>query len=387
MAARLPVLIAGGGIGGLTAAIALERAGIPVRVYEQAPALDEVGAGVSLWPNAVRALDRLGLAGPVVRDHQAMARIVIRRWDDVPLLRITQPGRYPEPAVCVHRSHLQKTLAGATHADTLVLGRRVTAVHCDDDGVDVRFHDGCSARGSLLIGCDGIRSAVRASLDGRREPHGRGYDIWRGVSSFELPPDLLGQSTEWWGAGRRFGILPGPPGTVFWYATRTRPPGGGNQEQARESGPPARLFVGWPPPVSALMATAAPPGPVLTLAEDLSEARAWGRGPVTLLGDAAHAMTPNMGQGACTAIEDAVVLARCLAAAGPVPVALRRYERLRIARTRWIVRRSRRIGYLGQVTGPWLVAARDRLMQWTPEAALRPSLHRVYGYSLDEVRP
>lgn len=382
------VLIVGGGIGGLAAALALHRAGVAVQVFEQAPALEEVGAGVSLWPNAMRALAGLGVDGPVLSDHEPIQRIVIRRADGSRLTRLDEPGRYPEPSICVHRAHLQGVLAGALPVGILHLGRRLVGFQVGSDRsahVTATFEDGSAAVGALLIGCDGIRSTVRAGLHGDGAPRPRGYEIWRGVSDFALPPGLLGQSTEWWGPGRRFGILPGEPGRVFWYATRTmsrdavRDPGSAVASSS-SSLPPAGDFAGWASPVPELLAAPVAGDPVWTVAEDRPVPRGWGRGPVTLLGDAAHAMTPNMGQGACTALEDAVVLGSCLAVGGPTAAALRRYERLREARTRRIMRQSRRIGRLGQLSHPALVAVRDRLMRLVPSPALVPPQRRVYDY-------
>jgi 2-polyprenyl-6-methoxyphenol hydroxylase-like FAD-dependent oxidoreductase len=386
-----PVLIAGGGIGGLTAAVALERAGVRTQVFEQAPALHEVGAGVSLWPNAMRALASLGLADPVRRSHEPLRRIVIRRSDDSPLLALREPGRYAEPGICVHRAHLQRTLVAALPSDRLRLGRTLAGFQAVDDCVTVRFHDGSTARGTLLIGCDGIGSAVRAGLHGPAPARHRGYEIWRAVADLALPAELLGQATEWWGVGRRFGILPGEPGRVYWYATRTTGPEntGARPDAGSDESPGARgvegalepMFREWPATVQEVIAATDPGALVRTVAEDHPVPRAWGAGPVSLLGDAAHAMTPNMGQGACAAIEDAAVLARCIAAAGPTPDALRRYEALRAPRTRWIVRQSRRIGRLGQLRSPPAVAVRDRLMRLAPGPLLDIPQRRVYGYA------
>jgi 2-polyprenyl-6-methoxyphenol hydroxylase-like FAD-dependent oxidoreductase len=378
-----PILIAGGGIGGLSAAIAVRQAGLDAQVFEQATALDEVGAGVSLWPNATRALARLGVAERVVGGHVPLTRIEILRADGSVLLRLDDPGRYAEPSVCVHRAHLQRVLAAAVPAEALHLGRQLIGFVADEGGVTAAFSDGYTVRGALLIGCDGIRSTVRARLHGAAPARQRGYEIWRGLCDYDLPDDLLRQSTEWWGPGHRFGILPGEPGRVYWYATRTARSLGGSGEGSGEGSaglPPRKPFAEWPSPVPELLAASMPVDPVRTEAEDRTVPRRWGRGRVTLLGDAAHPMTPNMGQGACTAIEDAVVLGRCLERYGPSSATLRRYERLRASRTRRIVRQSRRIGWLAQLTSPALVAVRDQLIRLIPDPALSLPQRWVYGY-------
>lgn len=372
------VLIAGGGIGGLSAAVALDQAGIPVRVFEQAPELREVGAGVSLWPNAVRALARLGLDETVRGRHVALREIVVRRASGTPLMRLRGSGLEPEPGVCVHRAHLQQALAARVPANRLELDRRVVGFESRDGGVTLHLQGGEAVPGRLVIGCDGIHSVIRSALHGGGPPRRRGYRIWRGVADLLLDEELLQRSTEWWGPGRRFGILPGEPGRVFWYATHTTsaPPAAGDADPGRL----VRLFADWPAPVRELI-EASGHAIVRTEAEDRPVPRRWGRGPVTLLGDAAHPMTPNMGQGACTALEDAVVLARCLAEDGAGEAALRRYERLRARRTRWIVRQSRRIGRIAQLRSPLLGAGRDGVMRLLPDRLTEPPQRRLYGYS------
>lgn len=382
------VLICGGGIGGLTAAAALQQEGIPVRVFEQAPELREVGAGVSLWPNAMRALSLLGLFRAVLGEHVPIERILVQRRDGRVLLRLTDAGGYQEPGICVHRAYLQRVLAERVPPDRLNLGRRLVDFQSDGASVTAVFQDGSRARGPLLIGSDGIHSIVRARLHGAAPARYRGYEIWRAMSEFDLPHHLLGQSTEWWGPGRRFGVLPGEPGRVFWYATHTTASGATSDDGIHDYGEDrARLrtlFADWPPVVRQLIDAPGGSDLVRTRAHDRWVPPTWGAGPVTLLGDAAHAMTPNMGQGACTAIEDAVVLARCLARHGLTSEALRRYEEARAPRTRWMVRQSRRIGRLGQLTNPLLVAIRDALMRRIPEWLTGPVERRAYAFQVDE---
>jgi 2-polyprenyl-6-methoxyphenol hydroxylase-like FAD-dependent oxidoreductase len=370
------ILIVGGGIGGLAAAVALRRVGVAARVFERADELREVGAGVSLWPNAMRALRDLGLTGAVRDGHPALASIAIYRADGAPLLRLGDSARHGLPAICVHRAQLQGVLAAAIPASHLRLGR--TAVNFEEDagGVTVHFEGGPPARGRVLLGCDGIRSVIRARLHGESEPRYRGYEIWRGVADFALPRAMRPQATEWWAPGMRFGLLPGEGDRIYWYATHTarNPRGTASPDRDRLES----LFLRWGSPVPEIIAATGEEDLVRTQAEDRPVR--WGRGPVTLGGDAAHPMTPNMGQGACTALEDAVVLADCIRRGGSRPEALREYERLRNRRARWIVRQSRRIGWLAQLEAPAAVELRNRLMRLVPDRLARGLQHRVYGY-------
>lgn len=370
------VLIVGAGIGGLAAAIALRQVGIGATIFEQAPVLEEVGAGVSLWPNATRVLRRLGLFEAVAEGHEPMAEIVVRRVHGPVLLRLEGVGGWEAPAICVHRAHLQRVLVEHVPAHRLHLGRRLVRIERGGGLVRGVFEDGSSASGTLLLGCDGIHSIVRGLLHGSSPAHYRGYQIWRGVSHVPLDESFLGRSTEWWGPGKRFGLLPGGPERLFWYATHTR----------RDDGIPSEpqlpllreLFGGWPDPVMEIM-EGSPGGRVIrTQATDRSVA--YGRGRITLLGDAAHPMTPNLGQGACTTLEDALALARVLSDEGLTPNALRRYEGIRRPRTRGIVRQSRRIGEVAQLSHPLLTRPRDRLMQVLPGSMVKRAERGIYGY-------
>jgi len=374
------VLIVGAGIGGLAAAVALRRMGIEATIFEQAPVLEEVGAGVSLWPNATRALGEMGLLAAVVDGHQPMEEIVVRIVHGTVLLRLQGVGRWEAPAICVHRAHLQRVLKEHVPAHCLHLGRRVVHVEREEGGVSVRFEDGSSASGLLLIGCDGIHSVVRGLLHGSSPPRYRGYQIWRGVSPVHLEGAFLGRSTEWWGPGRRFGLLPGGQERLFWYATHSQ--SDGEEGSGSQLSILRKLFGDWPYPVMEIMEGSVGGRVIRTQATDRSVA--WGRGRITLLGDAAHPTTPNLGQGACMTLEDALILARCLAKDGPAPESLRRYERIRGPRARWIVRQSRRIGGIAQLSHPFLTRPRNGLMRLLPRSVVSRVERGIYGYGHSE---
>jgi 2-polyprenyl-6-methoxyphenol hydroxylase-like FAD-dependent oxidoreductase len=401
MAGAGEVLIAGAGIGGLTAALALEREGVACRVFEQAEALREVGAGVSLWPNAMRVFRRLGIFQEVRGDRVPLDRIVLLRRDGAPLMRLRDSGRYAEPALCLHRADLQRTLAAHIPLTRFRPSCRVVGFRAREGGVRVRLQDDTAVDGALLLGCDGIHSAVRSQLHGPGPPAHRGYEIWRGMAEVDLPRTLQGQATEWWGRGSRFGLLPGAPGRVYWYGTRTHDSssthdgpsthGGSSTHDGPSTHGGSRgpedaglhrlrsAFSDWPFPAADIV-RAVGREVVRTEATDRTVPRRWGRGPVTLLGDAAHPMTPNLGQGSCAAIEDALTLSRCIADGGLTPDALRRYEALRWRRCRWMVRLSRHIGRLGQLRHPLGIGIRDGLLPVLPAFLVERGQGWLYGH-------
>ena len=381
------VVVAGGGIGGLTATIALRRAGFEVVVFERATELREVGAGLLLAANAQKALAKLGLAEAVARLGTPASAGEIRSWRGHVLASIPAAElekKIGTSSAAVHRADLQALLVREVEDGTLRLGTEVEAFEQDESGVRVLFADGGQESADILIGADGLRSRVRAGLFGPKEPRYAGYTAWRAV--VEPNEDLLpwGAGFESWGRGARFGCAHVGRGRVCWFATANAPEGGKDAPPGSPAGAKAtlsHLFSGWHRPVVDLV-EAAEEGTILRtdIYDRVPLGERWGTGRVTLLGDAAHPMTPNLGQGACQAIEDAVVLARCLGERGATVESLRSYERLRSDRVAMVVRRSRRVGSIGQVKNPAICWLRDRALAMIPPKAQLRQLEEVVGY-------
>lgn len=374
--ANNPILIAGGGIGGLTAAIALRRAGFEAVVYERAAEIREVGAGITLQANAMLALRTLGLDGAVSAAGRVATEASLRTAAGKVLSRIDLRGVEREmgaPAVAIHRGTLQELLVSALGRDALHLDCQVAGYEARQDGVAVHLADGRRLEGALLVGADGLRSVVRTQLVGDGEPLYAGYVAWRGVAEPERSPEEV---TESWGRGRRFGVVPLGNGRVYWFATLNAP-AGGRDEPGTVRRTLEELFAGWHPPIAAMLA-ATPERAILRndMLHRLPVER-WGEGRVTLLGDAAHPMTPNLGQGACQAIEDAVALAGCLRQTPDPVAALRRYEARRIPRANGIVRASLRLGRVAQAENAVACRLRDALMALVPSSVSRRQLVRT----------
>jgi 2-polyprenyl-6-methoxyphenol hydroxylase-like FAD-dependent oxidoreductase len=370
------ILIAGGGIGGLTTGIALRRAGFEVRVFERASRIGEVGAGLTVQSNAILALQRIGLDQDVIGNGQVLGVASVRRPDGTIISRadLAEVGHtVGAPAVAIHRATLQRVLLDALGENVVETGREVEGYEARPDGVSVLFQDGGRAEGSLLIGADGIRSSVRAGMLGDGEPLYSGYTCWRGVTGEGGPP--VEETSETWGRGRRFGIVPVERGRLYWFATLNAP-AGGRDEPGRVRACLEEMFAGWHRPVAEVLAIT--PEEAILRNDILHRLPAprWVEGRVALLGDAAHPMTPNLGQGACQAIEDAVILADCLAADSDPARALQTYEVRRKARADGFVLTALRLGRLAQIenaTGRWL---RDRLLALTPSSMARAQLVR-----------
>ncbi|HEU0052664.1 MAG TPA: FAD-dependent monooxygenase, partial [Longimicrobium sp.] len=308
-----PLLVVGAGIGGLSAAIALRRAGFDAAVFERAPELREVGAAISLWPNATRMLGKWGILDEVARRAQPVREAVARAADGRLLHRMALPET-DAPSLLVHRADLHAALAAALPPGTVRLGATFTR-YADAGGEVVAHFDGPGAvAGRALVGADGLWSAVRAQLLGDGRPIYRGYPVWRGVARLEAG-DAVPELCETLGAGRRFGIAPIGGGRVCWWATANEPEGTDDAPEGRKA-KLLRLFGRFHAPIPMLLDRTPEEEMLKNGTYDRPPVRGWGRGLVTLLGDAAHPTTPNFGQGGCLAVEDAAVLA---AALGDVP--------------------------------------------------------------------
>lgn len=357
------VLVIGGGIGGLTAAIALNRVGIPAMVYERATELREVGAGITLWTNALKVLRKLGVGAAVEANSTPLRQSELRTWrgDLLSEMNLAElETKYGAPTVGIHRADLQAALADHLGRDRITLGAACIGYTQDTDGVTVRFADGREARGEILIGADGLNSAVRPQLLGPQRPRYAGYTAWRGVGHIDRPEVPVGMTMMAVGRGSQVGYLPIGGGRTYWFATANVPPGGSDGPTGAKAALLER-FRDWYTPIPAVI-EATPEAAILR--NDICDrppVTDWTDGRVTLLGDAAHPTTPNLGQGACMAIESAWVLAGCVKADGVS--GLKAYQEKRFARTAEITTRSWSLGKMFAVEsglGCWF---RDRLFR------------------------
>lgn len=396
-----PLLIAGAGLGGLTAALALLRAGFPVRVLEQAPALREVGAGLQLSANATRALHLLGLADPLRAVASEPAGKEIRLWSTGQTWKLFDLGaesvaQYGHPYYTLYRPDLLQVLVDAVRAldpQAIRLGAVVEDFETDAQGVTLRLRDGETVRGRLLIGADGVHSRVRGALFGADAPRFSGCVAWRGVIPAErLPQHLLRPvGTNWVGPGAHVISYPLRGGALMNFVG-IRERSDWQVESWTQQGTADELhrdFEGWHPDVHALIDCIDTPFKWAMMARD--PMTHWSQGRVTLLGDACHPTLPFLAQGAAMAIEDGFVLARCLAAQGAedgdaCARALARYEALRLERTTQIVLKSNENGR--RFHNPALASAAgaadyvDR--EWTPHR-VHERYHWLFDYRVDAV--
>lgn len=371
------IAIIGAGIGGLVTAAALQRDGHAVTILERRPQPGAIGAGIALFGNSFAALDSVGL-GELIEPLATNTSPQFRGGQRAPDGRwlITLPRQAVSSVRILHRIDLHAALADSLEPGTLHAGCEAilaengsptitVASTVEGDAADPVA--GSTATFDLVVAADGIQSGARAAMGLDTGLRYAGYTAWRGVTS--VPVDVHGEAAETWGSGRRFGIAPLPDGRVYWFATDSVPQGSVFDD---DKGAVLSRFGSWHDPIRALVeateARAINRHDIFDLAAPLAS---YVCGRVVLLGDAAHAMTPDLGQGAGQAIEDAATLALLLRGKRtPIDVdsALRRYDRVRRGRSQTIARRSRRVGSIAQSSSRRGVKIRDALLRAAPNS-------------------
>ncbi|WP_250399642.1 FAD-dependent monooxygenase [Streptomyces cellostaticus] len=380
----MKALVVGAGIGGLTCAVALRRVGVDVEVYERATELREAGSGLSVMSNAVTALAGLGIDLALGKRGRAVEsfRIMDRRGRlirDLPFAEACE--RAGARSFCLSRADLQEALLTEAGDCPVHLGAAATGFDTAGPGVTVRFGDGRSASGDVLVGADGFHSAVRRHLVGPEQPRDCDHLFRLGIVPFRHPRLTEGAVRHYWGRGQRFGLIDIGHGRCYWWAAMSTTRGTPAPDRVKDD--VRHAYEGWADEVRAAI-EATPEADILTVpSRDRAFLERWGDGPLTLLGDAAHPMLTTLAQGAGTAMEDAVVLARALAdpTTRDDPVrALRAYEELRRDRARAMVAGSRSMNRLTQGARPHRRLVRDTYFRLVPRRVLVRQTARALTY-------
>jgi salicylate hydroxylase len=387
----LKVAVIGGGIGGLSAALALCQAGFEVEVYEQAQELTEVGGGINMGPNAVRVLQRLGLREGLDREGVRPVGTHQRRWQDGRTLQRAPLNPrceelYGAPHMTLHRADLLAVIAAGFPAEQIHLGHRLVGLAECGDGVEAWFENGARITADVLVGADGIHSAVRAALFGDEDPRFAGCVAYRGLVPAPRIADLgleLG-SQSWVGPGAHLVHYFVSRGRLLNFVGWTEHDSWNREDWTDRAtvGRALAAFEGWHPQVRRIIA-AAETCFIWALFDRDPQTR-WSVGHATLLGDACHPMYPFMGQGAAQAIEDGASLAACLAAEADDPVAaLRHYERVRLPRVTRLQELSRANKTRFHLPDGPAQQARDR--EWAKAGDRSPDALR-WLYAFDPAR-
>jgi 2-polyprenyl-6-methoxyphenol hydroxylase-like FAD-dependent oxidoreductase len=372
------IVVVGAGIAGLATAVALQRLGHRVAILEERTDTT-AGAGISIWPNALAALDEIGL-GDAVRASGGRVSAGAMRWRDGSWLRHPSPERITralgEPLVVVRRTVLMDLLADALTDETIESGCAATELVATSNGVRITLADGTIREADGVVGADGVGSVVARHLNGAMPRRYAGYTAWRGIASYSLDPDLAGETM---GAGTEFGHVPLGSEHTYWFGTERSPEGrsapGGELAYLRSK------YGDWADPIPALLASTDQDDVVRNDLYDRAEARQWARGSVVLVGDAAHPMRPHLGQGGCQGLEDAAILAHCVEHTDDLPTAFARFAAFRQPRVRPLVRESRLLGEIVNVRPAFVGTALMRGSALMPEALITRHLASVASRS------
>ncbi len=371
--------IIGGGIGGLTTAIALKKKGYKIRVFEQAKTLKNVGAGIILANNAMQIYEKLGLKNAIESKGEPISamHITTLNLNSISKIDLTYfEKKHMVKNIAIHRGTLQDILSSQLASTELYLEHHLDTIKPFNTGYILKFKNGTSIESSILIGADGIHSTVRQHLFSNTRIRDAKQICWRGLTNFKLPSTYTNALYEAWGKSERFGFVKIAEDKVYWYALKSI-------TSATEIHNPKVIqnyYKAYHPVIKALLAATETTAIHTAKIFDLNPLHTWHTGNVCLIGDAAHAMTPNLGQGACQAIEDAYILAECVDKYDDT-TSFATFQNIRLPKAHRVVNTSWRLGKIAHLSHPILIALRNTLMRCMPAALNRKQSEYIFQIS------
>ncbi|WP_205503129.1 FAD-dependent monooxygenase [Rufibacter psychrotolerans] len=370
--------IIGGGIAGLSTAIALQRLGITAQVYDAAPTFEPVGAGLALAANAIKGFQRLGIAEEVIAEGNCLDGFHIIDQDGKLINRTDSraiSAKYGLDNFVIHRASLHQVLLRQLPAASLHANKRAVGVTNHKTGISVQFQDGTTALFDHLLVADGIHSAIRKQLVPASVPRYAGYTCWRAIIDNPGLDSLY--ASETWGKAGRVGWTPLKDNKIYWFACINSVQNNPAMRAMRVEDL-QRHFARYHHPIPELFKHTRPEQLLWHDLYDIAPLEHFAFPNLLLLGDAGHATTPNMGQGACQAVEDAVVFADELRKDLDFNLAAQRFERRRKPRTHWITRQSRLLGGVAQSQNSWYIGVRNFALRHLPTWVNDKQLEKVY---------
>lgn len=368
--------IIGAGIGGLTTAIAFEQKGIKTRIFEQAEQIKEVGAGIILANNAMQVYEKLGLRKVIEENGNPISSMNITKSCLKPLSTIDLS--YFEQKrniknIAIHRGKLQQLLIDKLKSTEITLDHKLTSIVNNGIDYDLNFENGHQTQSSTVIGADGLNSIVRQNIFPNNSIRNAKQICWRGVTEYELPLKFGNELNEAWGKSERFGFVQIAENKVYWYALKSFKKNM-NEFSINDLN---EYFSNYNAIIKDIINSTKKEHINTAEISDLKPTNTWFKGNVCLIGDAAHATTPNMGQGACQAIEDAYVLSECLNKY-KITKAFAEYQKLRLPKAHQVVKASWIVGKMAHLSNPILIGLRNQMLRSTPSSVNRKQNEKIF---------
>ena len=373
-------IISGGGIAGLTAAIALQKEGYRIKVLERIKELKEVGAGLGLGANAWKGLARLGITKDLEMTCNLIksTKLLDQKGDLLSKMDIDRLNeKYGVAYFTVHRAELQKALVHNLQPGTLEFGKRMVHFEQNENGVTVYLEDGNMVKGDALIAADGIHSTIRKKCLPNIKPRYSGYTCWRAVVNVQKEMFFPEEFTETWGIKGRVGIVPLSNNQIYWFAC-VNAPLQSKHMSVFTTNDLFQLFQDYHSPIPEMIKLTKDENLIWNDIIDLKPIDRFAFNKILLIGDAAHATTPNLGQGAGQAIEDAIILSQVLENKRNIEEAFVAFEKIRIPKTKRIVDLSWRIGKAAQIDNRLLISLRNSVMRMLPSKIQENQLESVF---------
>lgn len=368
--------IIGAGIGGLTTAIALEQKGIKTRIFEQAEQIKEVGAGIILANNAMQVYEKLGLRKIIEEHGNPISSMNITKSNLKPLSKIDLSyfeQKYNTKNIAIHRGKLQQILIDKLKSTEINLAHKLTTIVKNKNGYDLSFENGNQIKSSTILGADGLNSIVRQNTFPNNSIRNANQICWRGVTEYELPLKFRNELNEAWGKSERFGFVQIAENKVYWYALKSFK----NDMDEFSFNDLHQYFSSYNSIIKDIINSTKKEQINTAEISDLKPTNTWFKGNVCLIGDSAHATTPNMGQGACQAIEDAYILSECLNKYETTK-AFSEYQKLRLRKAHQVVKTSWIIGKMAHLSNPILIGLRNQMLRLTPTSVNRKQNEQIF---------
>jgi len=378
-------IIVGGGIAGLCAAIGLAKLGIEAHVYESASELKGIGAGFGLAANAMQALEYLGLKDEIIPiGHYLASYNILDQKGNI----LAEPDtksisrKYQQDNFAIHRADLHQFLLSKIPNTQIHLGKRAVSFERVGEDIHVYFADGSHAHGQALLIADGVHSPLRQQLIPGSTPRYSGYTCWR--ATIDNSSIQLEKGTETWGTKGRFGMTPLVDNRIYWYACINTEA----QNPVLKTWKTKELldnFSDYHTPIPTILSETKDSELIANDIIDIAPLRQLAFDNIVLLGDAGHATTPNLGQGACQAIEDIAVLMDELQTAASITLAFQRFEKRRLERVNYICNTSWRIGKIAQWENPFLIGMRNFCMKIMPNRMKQQQLNKLLSVDFMQI--